>query len=305
MGNTRLTLPIIGALLSVYFFWGTTYLAMKFAIETFQPHTMLGIRFVTAGALMFAWSWIRERPSITWKQWRGASIVGGLMLLGGTGGVAWSQQYVPSNIAAIVVAAVPLWIALIRWVALRHDRPGRLTTIGLLLGFAGIIMLVRSTSGPTAAQGHLAGLAMLVFASLSWASGSLFSRVADLPGSPVLAISMQMLTGGFFCLIAGLAIGGAEQIDLWSVSLRSAVALGYLVVFGSVIGFSSYIWLLKKTDPALASSYAYVNPVVAIVLGWLLAGESLNSGSLAATGVILLGVILIVRGTVRPVIRSS
>lgn len=305
MGNTRLTLPIIAALWSVYFFWGTTYLAMKFAIEAFPPHIMLGIRFVTAGALMFVWAWIRERPSITLRQWRSASVVGGLMLLGGTGGVAWSQQYVPSNIAAIVIAAVPLWIALIRWLALRHGRPGRLTTIGLLLGFAGIIMLVRFTSGPSAVQGHLAGLAMLVFASLLWASGSLFSRVADLPESPVLAISMQMLTGGFFCLVAGLAIGGPGQIDLAAVSLRSAFALGYLVTFGSIIGFSSYIWLLKKTDPVLASSYAYVNPVVAIVLGWLLAGESLNAGSLAAAGVILVGVILIVRGSVTPAVQTD
>lgn len=305
MGNTRLTLPVVVALFSVYFFWGTTYLAMKFAIEAFPPHIMLGIRFMIAGALMFAWAWIRERPDITWKQWRGASVVGGLMLLGGTGGVAWSQQYVPSNIAAIVVAAMPLWIALIRWIALRHDKPGRLATLGLLLGFAGIVMLVRSTSGPSAAQGHLAALAMLVFASLLWASGSLFSRVADLPESPVLAISMQMLTGGFFCLVAGLAIGGAGQIHLTAISLRSVVALGYLVTFGSIVGFSSYIWLLKKTDPALASSYAYVNPVVAIILGWLLAGESLNAGSLAAAGVILAGVILIVRGTVAPAIQTD
>ncbi len=195
---------------------------------------------------------------------------------GGAGGVAWSKQYVPSNIAAIVVAAMPLWIALIRWVALRHDRPGRLATIGLLLGFVGIVMLVRSTSGPSAAQGHLAALAMLVFSSLLWASGSLFYRVADLPESPVLAISM-----------------------------RSLVALGYMVTFGSVVGFSSYIWLLKKTDPALASSYAYVNPVVAIILGWLLARESLNAGSLAAAGVILTGVILTVRGTVAPAIQTD
>lgn len=297
MQNERLSLPVIAALGAVYFFWGTTYLAMKFAIEAFPPFIMLGLRFMTAGAIMFSWGWIRERPHITGNQWRNASIVGGLMLLGGTGGVAWSELHVPSNIAAVVVAAVPLWIALIRWLFLRHDRPGKLATYGLLLGFAGIIMLVRSTSGPTAAEGHLAGLLVLLGASFFWASGSLYSRVADLPDSPVMAISMQMLTGGFFCLLTGIAAGGGSQLHLEDISLRSAAALGYLVVFGSIVGFSSYIWLLKKTDPALASSYAYVNPVVAIMTGWLLAGESLNAGSLFATGVILAAVVLIVRGT--------
>ncbi len=301
MNDNKLTIPVMTALGAVYFFWGTTYLAMKFAIETLPPFIMLGIRFTTAGALMFAWKWSRREINTTWRQWRGASLVGALMLLGGTGGVAWSELEIPSNIAAILVATVPLWIALIRWIALRHDRPGTVATIGLLLGFAGIILLVRSTSPSDAAsQEYGISIVVLMIAPFLWATGSLVSRAVDLPESPALAISMQMLAGGFFCLIAGLAMGEGAQVHLEAIPLKSAAALGYLVTFGSIVGFSSYIWLLKKTDPALASSYAYVNPVVAITLGWVLAGESMNAGSLLAAGIILLAVVLIVRGTARP-----
>lgn len=301
MHDGKLTIPIMTALGAVYFFWGTTYLAMKFAIETLPPLIMLGLRFTTAGTLMFAWKWIRGEVDTTWRQWRGAAIVGGLMLLGGTGGVAWAEQHIPSNIAAILIATVPLWIALIRWIALRHDRPSTVSTIGLLLGFAGLILLVYSANPSDAtARGHEIGLIVLMFAAFFWATGSLVSRTVNLPDSPALAISMQMLTGGLFCLIAGMGMGEGASVHLEAISLKSAAALGYLVIFGSIVGFSSYIWLLKKTDPALASSYAYVNPVVAIALGWLLAGESLNAGSLLAAGIILAAVLLIVRGTARP-----
>lgn len=262
---------------------------------------MLGLRFTTAGTMMFAWKWRRGELGTTWRQWRGAAMVGALMLFGGTGGVAWSEQQIPSNIAAILVATTPLWIALIRWIALRHDRPGKVATIGLLLGFAGMILLVRSTSSSdVTTQGNAIGLVVLMCAAFLWATGSLVSRVVDLPDSPALAISMQMLTGGAFCLVAGMAMGEGASVHLDTISLKSAAALGYLVVFGSIVGLSSYIWLLKKTDPALASSYAYVNPVVAIVLGWMLAGERLNAESLLAVGVILMAVVLIVRGTARP-----
>lgn len=305
MKDDSMTPPVLAALVAVYFFWGTTYLGMKFAIETLPPFIMLGLRFTVAGAIMFAWEWVRLRPRITLGQWRGMGMVGALMLLGGTGGVAWSEQVVPSNIAAVVVATVPLWIAVIRWVFLRHDRPERVTIVGLLTGFAGIIMLVVYTSGPSAAEGYGLGLVVLGFSTFLWSAGSLYSRAADQPDSPALGISMQMLVGGLLNLIVGILCNGGSMVPLAEVSMRSAVALAYLVVFGSIVGFSSYIWLLKKTDPALASSYAYVNPVVAIILGWLLAGERLNTRSLAATTVILFGVILIVRGTVRPPARSS
>ncbi len=301
MKKSHFTLSVMAALGAVYFIWGTTYLAMKFAIETLPPFFMLGFRFAAAGTLMLAWTRSRGKLELNWKQFRGAAAAGGVMLLGGTGLVAWAEQFVPSNIAAIVIATMPLWMALVRWVALKGDRPGKTSMAGLVLGFLGTLLLVRSTTtGAETMEGHALGLAVLVLAALLWASGSLFSRVAEQPGSPTLATSIQLLSGGFCCLIAGLATGESSRVHLEAISLRSAAALAYLVVFGSVVAFSCYTWLLKKTDPALASSYAYVSPVVAVSAGWLLAGERLNTGSLLATGVILTAVILIVRGTAVP-----
>jgi len=301
MQSSRLTLPVMAALGAVYFFWGTTYLAMKFAIETLPPFFMLSVRFTAAGALLLAWAWSREKPQFTWKQGRGSAAAGGLMLLGGTGLVAWAEQFVPSNIAAIVIATMPLWMALLRWVALKGDRPGKTSMAGLLLGFLGTLLLVRSTTtGTEMVEGHTLGLAVLVLAALLWATGSLVSRGMEQPRMPALATSIQLLSGGFCCLAAGLATGEAARIHLEAISLRSAAALAYLVVFGSVVAFSCYTWLLKKTDPALASSYAYVSPVVAVAAGWLLAGERLSAGSLLATGIILTAVALIVRGTAGP-----
>ena len=298
MRSSRLTLPVMAALGAVYFVWGTTYLAMKFAIETLPPFFMLSFRFAAAGTLMLAWARSRGKLDLNWKQFRGAAVAGGVMLLGGTGLVAWAEQFVPSNIAAIVIATMPLWMALVRWVAMKGDRPGKTSMTGLVLGFLGILLLVRSTTtGAETVEGHALGLAVLVLAAFLWASGSLFSRVAEQPGPPTLGTSIQLLSGGFCCLVAGLATGEAARVHPGAILFRSAAALAYLVVFGSVVAFSCYTWLLKQTDPALASSYAYVSPVVAVTAGWLLAGERLNAGSLLAAGVILAAVVLIVRGT--------
>lgn len=302
MKKSHFTLSVMAALGAVYFIWGTTYLAMKFAIETLPPFFMLAFRFAAAGTLMLAWTRSRGKLELNGKQFRGAAAAGGVMLLGGTGLVAWAEQFVPSNIAAIVIATMPLWMALVRWVALKGDRPEKASLAGIALGFAGTLLLVRSTNAGTGTtvEGHAVGLAVLVLAAFLWATGSLVSRGMEQPRVPALATSIQLLSGGFCCLIAGLATGESSRVHLEAISLRSAAALAYLVVFGSVVAFSCYTWLLKKTDPALASSYAYVSPVVAVSAGWLLAGERLNPGSLLATGVILTAVVLIVRGTAVP-----
>ncbi|MFA0888717.1 MAG: EamA family transporter [Synergistales bacterium] len=298
MNRRVATLPVMAALGAVYFFWGTTYLGMKFAIETLPPFFMLSLRFMIAGVLLFAWTASRYKPEATPGQLRGAAFSGAVMLLGGTGLVAWAEQVVPSNVAAIVIATMPLWMALIRWVALRGDRPGKTSMAGLVLGFAGTLLLVQSsTAGAPGTEGHAAGLAVLLLAAFLWASGSLLSRTLDQPVHPGLATSVQLLSGGLCCLLAGLLTGEAGKIHLDAISLRSAAAIAYLAVFGSVVAFSCYTWLLKATDPALASSYAYVSPVVAVTAGWVLAGESLNAGSLVAAAVILISVVLIVRGT--------
>lgn len=296
----NVTLPIAAGLLAVYVFWGGTYLAMKFAIETMPPFMMAGIRFLTAGALVYAWQMSKGAPRPSAAHWKNAAIVGGLLLLGGNGGVVWAEQMVSSGIAAIIVATVPLWMALIAWLWQGGKRPNSLILGGLLIGFMGIVLLVKSSgsdvSGTTASW---SGYAALVVASLAWAVGSMYSRVAKLPETPLLAIAMQMLTGGFFCLVFGLLTGEAGRFQVAAVSLQSALALGYLIFFGSIIGFSAFIWLLKAADPTLVSTYAYVNPIVAVILGWLLAGEQMTVQAAAAAAIIVISVVMITKGNQR------
>lgn len=293
----NLTLPIAAGLLAVYIFWGGTYLAMKFAIETMPPFMMAGIRFMTAGAIVYAWQVSRGASKPTVTQWKNAAIVGGLLLLGGNGGVVWAEQMVSSGIAAIIVATVPLWMALIAWLWQGGSRPNGMVMSGLLIGFIGIILLVKSSgsdlSGTTTPW---IGYAALVAASLSWAIGSIYSRIAKLPEAPLLAIAMQMLTGGFFCLVFGMITGEGGRFDVTAISLQSALALGYLIFFGSIVGFSAFIWLLKAADPTIASTYAYVNPIVAVILGWALAGEQMTLQAALAALIIVISVVMITKG---------
>lgn len=296
----NMTLPIAAGLLAVYVFWGGTYLAMKFAIETMPPFMMAGIRFLTAGALVYAWQMSKGAPRPSAAHWKNAAIVGGLLLLGGNGGVVWAEQMVSSGIAAIIVATVPLWMALIAWLWQGGKRPNSLILGGLLIGFMGIILLVKSSgSDVSGTAAPWTGYAALVAASLAWAVGSMYSRVAKLPEAPLLAIAMQMLTGGFFCLVFGLLTGEAGRFQVAAISLQSALALGYLIFFGSIIGFSAFIWLLKAADPTLVSTYAYVNPIVAVILGWLLAGEQMTVQAAAAAAIIVISVVMITKGNQR------
>ena len=294
----NLTLPIAAGLLAVYIFWGGTYLAMKFAIETMPPFMMAGIRFMTAGAIVYAWQVSRGASKPTVTQWKNAAIVGGLLLLGGNGGVVWAEQMVSSGIAAIIVATVPLWMALIAWLWQGGSRPNGMVMGGLLIGFMGIILLVKSSGGSdlSGTTTPWVGYAALVAASLSWAIGSIYSRIAKLPEAPLLAIAMQMLTGGFFCLVFGIITGESGRFDVMAISLQSALALGYLIIFGSIVGFSAFIWLLKAADPTIVSTYAYVNPIVAVILGWALAGEQMTLQAALAAVIIVISVVMITKG---------
>lgn len=235
-----ISLPIAIALVAVYIFWGGTYIAMKFAIETLPPFIMAGIRFITAGAIVYFWQLARgvEKPNA--GHWKNAAIVGGLMLFGGNGGVVWAEQIVSSGIAAIIIATVPLWMALLAWLWQGGTRPSSMVTIGLILGFVGIILLVKNSSVEAAqSSAQWIGYAVLVGASISWAAGSLFSRIAKLPSAPLMAIALQMLTGGLLCLLFGLINGELSMLNLDLVSARSVLSLGYLIFFGSIIGFSA------------------------------------------------------------------
>ncbi|MFP5286373.1 MAG: EamA family transporter [Thermoanaerobaculia bacterium] len=281
-------LKIALALGTVYVIWGSTYLAILFAIETLPPFWMAGVRFLTSGALVYGWARWRGAPRPERVHWRSAALIGGLLLAGGNGGVVWSEQRLDSGFAALLVSTVPLWMVLFEWLRKEGTRPTLGVVAGLVLGFAGLVMLVRPGGGRLDAV----AIGILLLACVSWAWGSLRSRHVPLPESPILATGMEMLAGGALLMVIGLVTGEAGRLDLAGASLKSGLALGYLVVFGA-LGFTAYVWLLRVTSPALVSTYAYVNPVVAVFLGWALAGEPLTGRTLAAAAVILTGVALI------------
>ncbi|MDR3563263.1 MAG: EamA family transporter [Negativicutes bacterium] len=290
---------VILALLAVYFFWGGTYLAMRFAVETMPPLLMAGSRFLTAGAILYLWEMQRGTPVPTLRQWRGTALVGILLLLGGNGGVVWAEQVAPSGIAAIIVAVVPLWMTLLAWLWQGGDRPTLTVAFGLVLGFAGILLLVKSAGTLPMTAALATSYLALVLASVAWAAGSVYSRVAPAPASAFQGIAMQMLVGGAACSLVGLASGEWAALDPAQFSARSLLSFGYLILFGSIIGFSAYIWVLKAADPTLVSTYAYVNPIVAVFLGWALAGESLDWREGLSAAVILLAVLIITRANAK------
>ena len=284
---------IVAAFAAIYLIWGSTYLAIHFAIETIPPYLMGGVRFLMAGGILYGVLRWRRVPLPSRIQWRAALIVGGLLLFGGNGGVIVAEQYVPSGLAALLIATVPLWMVLLNWNRGDRHRPNIGTSIGLGLGMLGIGLIALPGISADTGKINPIGLVVLLLASLSWAIGSLYSRRADLPSDALLATSMEMLAGGALMLMAGLLLGQGGQIQLNLITLRSLAALGYLVIFGSLIGFTAYVWLLKVSTPARVSTYAFVNPVVAVILGWVFAGEALSARMLIAAAIIILAVVLI------------
>jgi len=281
------------AFLSIYTIWGSTYLAIRFAIETFPPFLMAAVRFLIAGGVLYAWTRLRCAPSPTRANWKAATIVGGLLLLGGNGGVTRAELVIPSSLTAVLITTVPIWMALVE--LLRKDRivPTLHVVLGLVLGFGGVVLLVGP--GDLAGSGGLNPLwtGVLILASLSWAIGSVYSRKASLPKTPLLGSGMEMLAGGALLLVASLISLEWVGFQPSNLSVLSLVSFIYLIVFGSLIGFSSYVWLLTKTTTARVSTYAYVNPVVAVFLGYFLAGEQLTLRTLLASSVIVIAVVVI------------
>jgi len=283
---------LILAFAAIYLIWGSTYLAIRLAIETLPPFLMAGVRFVVAGVTLYGWARWRGAPRPILTNWLAAAIVGGLMLLGGNGGVTWAEQRVPSGLTAVLIATVPLWIAILEWMR-GGTRPSGRVAGGLIMGLAGIALLVSPGELAGAKGIDLVGAAVLVVASLSWAIGSLYSRRARLPSSPLLATAMEMLCGGLLLLLAALITGQTADLDPSRISLQSVLALCYLIVFGSLVAFTAYIWLLRVTLPSHAATYAYVNPVVAVFLGWALGGEPLTARTLLAAAIIVGAVVII------------
>lgn len=287
------TLALLLAFAAIYFLWGSTYIFIKWGIATIPPFIMAGLRHVIAGGILYAWIRLCGGEKPVAAHWSSAAILGALLLFGGNGGVTWAQQTVPSGVAALIIAAVPMWMSVLDWVRPNGHRPAGRVMVGLFIGFGGIALLI----GPGLGNGDripLAGAAILLFASLSWATGSLLSRHMKLPHTLVLSIAMQSIAGGTLLLLGGAATGEWARFTLGAISLRSALALVYLVVCGSIIGFTCYIWLLKVATPARVSTYAYVNPVVALTLGWLVGGEAISQRSFTAAAIIVAAVVMIV-----------
>ncbi|HLK04331.1 MAG TPA: EamA family transporter [Candidatus Acidoferrum sp.] len=286
--------PLLLAFLAVYIVWGSTYLAMRFGVESFPPLLLAGTRFLTTGIILY--------PILRWKtgirptaqHWQTAAITGFLLLFCGNGGVCWAELTVPSGVTALLVAMVTLWMVLVDWLRPGGHRPSGRVFFGVFLGFAGLVLLV----GPShlGASGRIdpIGAGVLVLASLSWACGSLYSKHGSLPGSAMLSMAMQSLAGGTALWIGGFLTGEVGRLHVSTISTRSWLAVAYLIVFGSGIGFTAYIYILKNSTAARVATYAFVNPVVALLLGWVFAGEPLTLRTLAAAAVILGAVVLVI-----------
>lgn len=291
------------AFAAVYLIWGSTYLAIRFAVETLPVFSYAGVRFVVAGAILYAIVRLRGGPAPSRAHWRDATIVGALLLLVGNGGVSLAERTVPSGIAAVIIATVPLWMVLLHWWQ-GGARPSWAVSGAVALGLVGVALLVGPASFAGTERVDAVGAAILLVASLAWAAGSLYSRRAAIPSWPLLATGLQQLAGGALLLAAGALSGELATLRPQEFSERSLFALGYLIVFGSLIGFTAYIWLLRNVAPALVSTYAFVNPVVAVFLGWALAAEPITARTLVASAIIVGAVAIITVEQSRVAVRE-
>ena len=288
----RASLPAIwSALIAVYLIWGSTYLAIRYAVETTPPFLMAAVRFIVSGGFLYVVRRLSGDPRPTALEWRSAAIIGIFLLVGGNGGVVWAEQFVTSSLAALLVATVPLWMVLIDAFRPTARRPGIIAATGILIGFGGVILLIGSVASGTDAE-NLLGAAALVGASLAWTMGSLYGRSAKLPASPLLGTGMEMLAGGVALLFVAIALGEWNSFEVAAVSRRSALALLYLTVIGST-AFVAYVWLLRVAPTPLVATYAYVNPLVAVLLGYFLAQESMTPRTLLAATLIIGSVLLV------------
>lgn len=294
MSTTKNNLfKIILSFAAIYIIWGTTYLFIRLAVETIPPFFMAATRFLVAGAFTFTFLRLKGVPMPNRVEWRSAAIIGFFLLMGGNGLVTWAEQQIPSSIAALVVATMPLWMTLFDWLIFKNTRPGKQTVLGLILGFIGIAILIGPGQILGTATFDLTSLLVLCLAPILWSLGSLYSRQATLPDNIFMSTAMEMLVGGAVLLVAGLITGEAAALDLAAISTRSLISLVYLTIFGSIIALTAYVWLLQNVPPTRVATYTYVNPVIAVFLGWAVLNETLNSQTMIAVIIIVTAVILI------------
>ncbi len=292
---------VVGALLAVYIIWGSTYLGIRFVVETIPPFLSAGLRFTLAGGALFLLAKLQGAASPSRASWKPAAITGGLLLLGGNGLVSWAEQSVPSSLTALLIAIVPLWVVVIDFVLPGHARPSLGVLAGISLGLAGVAILVDPWQ-VGAAPIDPVGAAVLILASAIWSVGTIYGGRVKLKEAPLLVIGMEMLAGGVILLVAGTMVGEWSAFNLAAISQRSAIAFVYLVLVGAMVGFTAYLWLIKNVPPALATTYAFVNPVVAMYVGWLVAAEPITPQTVLAAAVIIAGVALITQARQRPAV---
>lgn len=293
-----MTTRLVAAFAAVYLIWGSTYLAVHFALETLPPFLLMGVRFLVAGTILYLWGRLRAEQGPTAQQWLASAVASVLLIVGGMGAVAWAQQFLASGTAALIAALTPCFMVILQWLLVEDSRTSWITWAGVGSGFLGMVVLIGPGwigSGGAAGSGiHLGGALVLLLGCLSWALGSLYGRRAPVPQETRLATGMQLLCGGGILALIAVTSGELRAVDLAEISSTSIVALVYLTVFGSLIAYTAYVWLLKISTPARVSTHAYINPIVAVLLGWLIAGEVVTLRVIGAGALALLGVVLII-----------
>ena len=293
--NSDKAAPLIGivaAFAVIYLVWGSTYLAIRFAVETMPPFLLASIRFLVAGSIMYAWLWFRGDAKATKQQALACATSGILMLVGGNGLVCWAEQFVPSGITALIIGTAPLWIVMVGWLGFRDGAPSGKIVLGLAFGLAGVVLLAKP-GGLSEGSLNPFGLIAILFACFFWAWGSFLSKSPSMPKSTLLSVALQMLIAGGTMLLISFGLGEPLKMDWSAVSAKSILSLAYLIVFGAIVAYTCYGWLFRNVSAAAVSTYAYVNPVVAVILGYYLANEEITQMTIVGAGLILFGVLLV------------
>ncbi len=287
VASASLRLKIALAFGAIYLIWGSTFLATRYAVTTIPPFLVSGTRFFVAGCALFAFARVRNRERLTWRMWRAAIAMGSLFFLICHGGVSWAAQHVSSGVSALLMSSISMWTAILEWVRPSAAKPGSKIMISLLIGFAGIAMLVIRPEVLAGSTFGSVGAGVVLVGAFSWAAGTVLTRRMPLPSSTVLSASMQMIGGGGLLLLFAVLSGQAAKLHIGAISTQSWLAMLFLTAIGSLVGFTCYIWLLGVASPTRVATYAYVNPIIALFLGWVVGGEQLSLRSLIASVIVV------------------
>lgn len=290
-------LQILAAFAAIYFIWGSTYLFIRFAIESLPPFGFAGIRFFISGLILYAWMRSKSTAGPSRREWLNALIVGCFLCVGGNGFVVWSEKTVNSGLVSLLVSATPLWMVLFDWLRPQGIRPKARIVLPLILGLVGLALLLHPDVSPNV---DIRGCILAICGSLCWSFGSIYSRRAELPKSPIMSTAAQMISAGLVLCMLSVFTGEPQHLHIAHITVKSVAAVAYLIAFGSIVAYSAYVWLIRIEHPARVATYAYVNPVVALLLGWLFAGEHLTPSMLLPVVIIISSVIWVTRATAQP-----